>query len=53
MDVSMYSNVYEDCIINPGRDKCQSVLWIGLGELRAQATVQNKEASVVYEGVPP
>ena len=22
MDLSMYSNVYEDCIINPGQDKC-------------------------------
>ena len=22
MDLSMHSNVYEDCIMNPGRDKC-------------------------------
>ena len=22
MDVSMYSNVYEDCVMNPGGDKC-------------------------------
>ena len=22
IDLSMYSNVYEDCVINPGGDKC-------------------------------
>ena len=22
MDLSMYSNVYEDCVVNPSRDKC-------------------------------
>ena len=22
VDLSMYSNVYEDCVINPGGDKC-------------------------------
>ena len=22
LDLSMYSNVYEDCNMNPGRDKC-------------------------------
>ena len=22
MDLSMYSNVYEDCVVNPRRDKC-------------------------------
>ena len=43
MDLAMYSNVYKNCIINPGRDKCKSVNYIGLGGLRAQATDQHKE----------
>ena len=25
MDLSMYSNVYEDCVVNPSRDKCWTV----------------------------
>ena len=22
MDLTMYSNIYEDCVVNPRRDKC-------------------------------
>ena len=43
----MYSNLYEDCVVNPRRDKCWIVQYSGLCGLSAQATDWYKEA------VPP
>ena len=38
VDLPMYSNVYEGCVVNPNRDKCWIVLQLGLCGLLAQAS---------------